>query len=228
LKIGQGEEEMELITKAENFEEYLEVSEYINHNNVKVVIVANYLMETIMKDINEGKEMTYLDPEIEYAFRAFSFVRDEISHSNDAGRKELCLRASDVLDKRTGLCFGKSHLLCALLRASGIPAGLCYQYLRLDEHDDGSPLILHGLNAVYFTSLGRWIRLDARGNKEGVDAQFSLEEEKLAFPVRPGLGETDLPFIFPRPDHGVLAVLKKYDNVQDAMANLPTRIVGSC
>ncbi len=219
---------MELITKTENFDEYLETSEYINHNNVKVVIVANYLMEKIFKDMNDGKKMGYLDPEIEFALRAFEFVRDEISHSNDAGRKELCLRASDVLDKRTGLCFGKSHLLCALLRASGIPAGLCYQYLRLDENDDSSPLILHGLNAVYFASLGRWIRLDARGNKEGVDAQFSLDEEKLAFQVRPGLGETDLPFIFPRPDLGVISVLKQFETAQDAMANLPTKIIGKC
>ena len=46
---------MELITKAENFDEYLETSEYINHNNVKVVIVANYLMEKIFKDMNDGK-----------------------------------------------------------------------------------------------------------------------------------------------------------------------------
>ena len=219
---------MELITKAENFQEYLEVSEYINHNHVKVMIVANYIMETIMKDMNEGKAMEYLDPEIEYASRAFRFVRDEISHSNDAGRKELCLRASDVLDKRTGLCFGKSHLLCALLRASGIPAGLCYQYLRLDENDDASPLILHGLNAVYFESLGKWIRLDARGNKEGVDAQFSVDEEKLAFPVRPGLGETDLPFIFPRPDIGVIGKLLLSKTAQEAMANLPDRIAGKC
>ena len=167
---------MEFFTQAENFDEYLEVSQYINHNHIKIVYLSNYFMETIMKDQTEGKAMTYLDPEIEYAFRAFEFVRDQISHSNDAGRKELCLRASDVLDKRTGLCFGKSHLLCALLRAAGIPAGLCYQYLRLDENNDESPLILHGLNAIYFASLGRWIRVDARGNKEGVDAQFSIRE----------------------------------------------------
>ncbi len=37
----------------------------------------------------------------------------------------------------------------------------------------------------------RWIRLDARGNKPGVDAQFSLEEERLAFPVRAEMDEID-------------------------------------
>jgi len=219
---------MELITKADRFEEYLEVSEYINHNHIKIVYIANYLMELIMKDQADGKAMDYLDPEMEFSSRAFLFVRDQISHSNDAGRRELCLRASDVLDKRTGLCFGKSHLLCAILRAAGIPAGLCYQYLRLDENDDASPLILHGLNAIYFESLGRWVRVDARGNKEGVDAQFSVEEEKLAFPVRPGLGETDLPFIFPRPDIGVIGKLMLSKTAQEAMANLPDRIAGKC
>ncbi len=219
---------MEFFTKAENFEEYLEVSEYINHNHIKVVYIANYLMEKVMHDLAEGKEPTYLDPEIEFASRAFEFVRDEISHSADARRKELCLRASEVLDKRTGLCFGKSHLLCAILRAAGIPAGLCYQYLRLDENNDESPLILHGLNAIYFESLGQWIRVDARGNKPGVDAQFSIEEEKLAFPVRPGLGETDLPFIFPRPDTGVIGKLLTFETAQDAMANLPDKIAGMC
>ena len=219
---------MELLTKAEHFEEYLEVSEYINHNHIKIVYIANYLMEKIMKDLSDGKQMTYLDPEIEFASRAFEFVRDEISHSSDAKRKELCLRASEVLDKRTGLCFGKSHLLCAILRAGGIPAGLCYQYLRLDENDDTSPLILHGLNAIYFESLGKWVRCDARGNKEGVDAQFSIEEEKLAFPVRPGLGETDLPFIFPRPDKGVIGKLLTKKTAQEAMADLPDKIAGIC
>ncbi|MBO4927101.1 MAG: transglutaminase domain-containing protein [Clostridiales bacterium] len=219
---------MDFFTKAENFEEYLEVSEYINHNHIKVVYIANYLMELVMKDLSEGKAMEYLDPEIEFASRAFAFVRDEISHSNDAGRRELCLRASDVLDKRTGLCFGKSHLLCAILRAAGIPCGLCYQYLRLDENDDSSPLILHGLNAIYFESLGKWVRVDARGNKPGVDAQFSIEEEKLAFPVRPGLGETDIPFIFPRPDIGVIGKLLLCKTAQEAMANLPDKIAGKC
>ena len=39
--------------------------------------------------------------------------------------------------------------------------------------------------------LNKWIRLDARGNKENVHADFSLEEERLAFPVRSHLGEID-------------------------------------
>lgn len=41
-------------------------------------------------------------------------------------------RASDVLRRGTGLCFAKAHLLAALLRAVGVPCGLCYQVLRCD------------------------------------------------------------------------------------------------
>lgn len=39
--------------------------------------------------------------------------------------------------------------------------------------------------------MDKWIRLDARGNKETVHAQFSLDEEILAFLVRPELNEVD-------------------------------------
>ena len=33
--------------------------------------------------------------------------------------------------------------------------------------------------------------MDARGNKEGVDAQFSIDGERLALVVRPECGERD-------------------------------------
>ncbi|MBL0716467.1 MAG: transglutaminase family protein [Desulfosarcina sp.] len=69
----------------------------------------------------------------------------------------------------TGYCYSKSHLLAALLRANDIPAGLCYQ--RLTVSDNKPPFCIHGLNAVYLEQHG-WYRLDARGNKSGVTAEF--------------------------------------------------------
>ena len=39
--------------------------------------------------------------------------------------------------------------------------------------------------------MNKWIRLDARGNKENVHAEFCLDEERLAFPIRSELGEVD-------------------------------------
>lgn len=118
---------------------------------------------------------------------AFLFVRDEIDHVVDAADPRVTWRASDVLRERVGICHAKAHLLAALLRAQGIPAGFCYQELSA----------LHGLNAVYLH--GRWSRLDARGNRTGAGGQFSLDEEKLAWPVDAGRGERDHPEIHPAP-----------------------------
>ena len=51
--------------------------------------------------------------------------------------------------------------------------------------------MIHTLNTVYIKDLNKWIRLDARGNKENVNAQFSLDEECLAYSIRSELGEID-------------------------------------
>src|SRR5690242_18396039 len=142
----------------------------------------------------------------DYAKAAFTFVRDTIPHSADAGDPRVTWRASEVLRRRTGICHAKSHALAALLRAEGIPAGFCYQ--RLAE-DDGSGPVLHGLNAVLLPGRTRWARLDARGNIPGlVDARFSLDEERLAWPVRPGLGEAESPLVHAAPAPQVLAALR--------------------
>jgi transglutaminase-like putative cysteine protease len=116
--------------------------------------------------------------QMDTAKRCFEFVRDQIQHSSDFQRNPVTCSASEALLHGTGYCYAKSHLLAALLRASGIPAGFCYQ--RLSVHDNGAPYSLHGLNAVYLKEFG-WYRIDARGNKQGVDAQFRPPVEQLAF-----------------------------------------------
>lgn len=131
-----------------------------------------------------------------------------------------------MLKHREGICFAKSHLLAALLRKLGIPAGFCYQRLVLDDADP-TDLTLHGLNAVYLPSLERWIRLDARGNKPGVEAQFSLETEILAYPVRTELGEIDYPTIYSQPLSTVIAVLQKSKTIAQLRDQLPGRYQSS-
>jgi transglutaminase-like putative cysteine protease len=116
----------------------------------------------------------------EIARRCFEWVRDNIQHSSDFRRNPVTCNASDVLREGTGYCYAKSHLLAALLRANDIPAGFCYQRLSIDE--TGPPYSLHGLNAVHLPEFG-WYRIDPRGNKEGVDAQFSPPAERLAFRI---------------------------------------------
>ena len=76
---------------------------------------------------------------------------------------------------------------------------------------------MHALNTVYLAPLGRWIRFDARGNRPGLDARFSLDEERLAFPIRPALGEVD--YLVNEPDAHplVVAALAAHDDVQALM-----------
>lgn len=149
--------------------------------------------------------------------RCFEFVRDEIRHSWDYRQNPVTCAASDVLTHATGYCYAKSHLLAALLRANGIPAGLCYQ--RLSLNDNGAPYCLHGLNAVWLPEFG-WYRIDARGNKPGVDAQFCPPVEQLAFPTNDKL-EADLPEIWPEPLPVVVKALTGYATVEDVFDNLP-------
>ncbi|TAK90105.1 MAG: transglutaminase family protein [Aquabacterium sp.] len=153
--------------------------------------------------------------------RCFEFVRDQIRHSGDHNSNPVTIKASDVLLHQTGYCYAKSHLLAALLRANGIPAGLCYQ--RLSVGDRGAPYCLHGLNAVYLPEFG-WYRIDARGNKPGVNAQFTPAHEALAFALQDDQ-ERDLPEIWAEPLPIVTQALQAYDDVMDVARNLPDLIL---
>lgn len=151
------------------------------------------------------------------ARRCFEFVRDHIRHSWDYRLNPVTCRASDVLTHGTGYCYAKSHLLAALLRANAIPAALCYQ--RLSCGNSGPPYCLHGLNAVWLEEHG-WYRIDARGNKPGVDAQFCPPVERLAFPAL-GADEYDLPGIHAEPLPEVVRVLTTCATVEEVYNNLP-------
>ena len=155
--------------------------------------------------------------EADVVHACFEFVRDEIRHSADFKLNPVTCKASDVLRHRTGYCYAKSHLLAALLRANGIPAGLCYQ--RLSVGDGGAPYCLHGLNAVYLKDAG-WYRIDARGNKPGIDARFEPPVERLAFAIRER-DERMLPEIWAEPLPVVVDALECYDTWDQVLANLP-------
>ncbi|MFC9790459.1 transglutaminase family protein [Rhodococcus sp. NPDC127528] len=143
----------------------------------------------------------------DYARRAFEFVRDEVAHSWDADDPRVTVTAREVLESRVGLCYAKSHLLAALLRIGGVPTALCYQWLVDDEY-----YMLHGLVAVHLD--GTWHRLDARGNKDGVDARFDLAVERLAWPVRPELGERDFPTLHVSPPQPLVRALRSVDDIR--------------
>lgn len=160
-----------------------------------------------------------LDSDVAIAEAAFVFVRDHIRHSADYRQNPVTCAASAVLFHGTGYCYAKAHLLVALLRANGIPAGLCYQRLLLDPESDVTRYCLHGLAAVHLKDWG-WYRIDPRGNKPGVEARFTPPVEALAFPPT-APGEADLPGIQAEPLPVVIAALRQYTTWDALRANLP-------
>ncbi len=159
--------------------------------------------------------------DIEAARRVFLYVRDEVSHSWDIQGHRVTRSATDALTFKEGICYPKSHLVAALLRNRGIPAALCYQRLTLFDDDHGGHA-LHALNAVYLE--GAWHRIDARGNKPGVDAQFSLDREQLAFPVRPEFDEVDYPTLYAEPHPYIVDTLMSNDDAIAMYTHLPDRL----
>ncbi len=187
-------------------------------------IMDKYLLSTEVIDwkqpaiITKAKMLSQgLNRSEDIAKACYEYVRDEIMHSRDYKMNPVTCKASDVLKYKTGYCYAKSHLLAALLRANGIPAGLCYQRLTIDN--DQPPFCLHGLNAVFLPNIG-WYRIDARGNKEGVETKFTPPRENLAFSIRIE-GEADLQEIWSEPLPVVIRVLEKYKSYQEVAANLP-------
>ncbi len=184
--------------------DYLNVSEVINWQHPEILQLAQKL----------GSDL----PSSEAIAKAcFEWVRDEIHHSVDYKMNPVTWRASDVLHYKTGYCYAKSHLLAALLRANGIPAGFCYQRLSID--DKGAPYSLHGFNAAYLPEFG-WYRMDARGNKKGVDAQFTPPQEKLAFQIQ-FPEEMDSLSILPEPLTIVIEALQSHTTWDQMLQNLP-------
>jgi transglutaminase-like putative cysteine protease len=170
---------------------------------------------TIARDLSDG-----MDDPMEIARRSFEWVRDEIPHTMDAGHEVVTLRASEVLRERTGFCFAKSHLLVALLRANGLRAGLAYQRLALDHEPHA--FCLHGLVAVDLPGYG-WYRIDPRGNKPGVNAQFTPPLERLAFPSN-GTGEVAFPKVYPDPVTPVARALELHHSATVLASCLPDAV----
>jgi transglutaminase-like putative cysteine protease len=199
---------MELTQQVPELSAYLAADEAIDHEHPLV-------RETAAKLRGDSTDA------YAYAAAAYAFVRDTLVHSADSGDPRVSWRASDVLTTRNGSCHSKSHALAALLRAAGIPTALCYQ--RLGD-DDGKPGPVHGLIAVRLPGRGRWDRQDPRGNKPGVDARFSLDEERLAWPVRPEAGGMDYPLLYAAPHPAVLRALRSAEDRPQLWHTLPTAL----
>lgn len=183
---------------------YLDSTEIIDWKHSAVLAMAQTLA---------GKHET----SAAIAEACYTWVRDEVRHSADYQLNPVTCRASEVLEHRTGYCYAKSHLLAALLRANGILSGFCYQ--RLSINDNGAPYCLHGLNAVYLPDIG-WYRLDARGNRADVNAQFTPPTEQLAY--TPKLAEeADFPAVLSAPLRVVVEALQRHETWDQMQCHLP-------
>ncbi|MEU0395261.1 transglutaminase family protein [Streptomyces sp. NPDC006208] len=192
---------MEMIQRVPQLSAYLAADESIDHEHPLVREAAAALRAGVVD-------------ECAYAKAAFEFVRDTIPHSLDTQDPRVTWRASDVLRHRTGICCAKAHALTALLRAEGIPTALCYQRLG----------VVHGLVAVRLPGSGRWVRQDPRGNRPGIDAQFSLDGEQLAFPVRPEFSEMDYPVAYDAPHPAVLRALRSASDLESLWLRYPAEL----
>ena len=186
------------------FEPFLRATEIVDWTDPIVRMAAQRLAEG-------------LTDRVTIARRCFEFVRDNIQHSSDYKRNPVTCTASETLEAGTGYCYAKSHLLAALLRGNGIPAGFCYQRLSVDE--TGPPFCLHGLNAIYLAEFG-WYRVDARGNRPGIDAQFCPPIERLAFRLNLP-EERDFFEILSAPHPKVIEALRGLSDWAELLQNLP-------
>jgi len=187
---------MKLKPISNNINDYLKFSYYIDLDNQDIISKTNQLTLDCHSDVEIAKKLYY-------------FVRDDIKHSWDIKATRVTAKASDVLKYGTGICYAKSNLLCAMLRLKNIPTGICYQRLTLLD-DDSQGYVIHALNGIYINN--NWIRLDARGNKEGINAEFSMDCEKLAFPIRSNYDELDYPYIYYEPHPTTMKTLENNSN----------------
>ncbi len=57
-----------------------------------------------------------------------------------------------------------------------------------------------------------------------MNAQFSIETEQLAFPIRSKMGEVDNFIVYPDPDIKILEKLRKNKTRTELWNNLPTEL----
>jgi len=187
--------------------------------------MLRYLYEDDVIDISKVKYKAYelstgIKNQIDIAKTLYHFVRDEIKHSFDINATEVTITASDVLKAGHGICYAKSHLLAALLRSINIPCGFGYQKLILDDKEKPW-YVLHAYNFIYLKELNKWIKVDARGNKPGVKAEFSVDKPKMAFQERVELGESDENVNHSSPKQKIIDCLRMSKNTIELANNLP-------
>lgn len=188
--------------------DYLECSDIIDHNHPLVQDAAEQLTYGLKDNLSKARAI-------------YDFVKNQIFHSFKINATSVTKKASEVLDKGHGTSYAKAHLLAALMRASDIPAGFCYQ-LRYDEETE--QIAVHGFNSVYIKELGKWIRLDASCHLDDDEWHFDPSHESPELTIDKSIGEHDDFTVYLTPSKRVVKALSTSETLDELRDRLPSRI----
>lgn len=172
---------------------------------------------------------------------AFEFVRDAIADAlgadalgadalgagglgpepaEPAADQAVAFTASQVLRAEAGLSPARCHLLAALLRAQGIPAGFGYQ--RLADPGCRSGFALHGFAAAWLDGEARWLPLDPAGQGENGAPAFALAPPHFARVPDAAAGEHQFTTLYARPPRPVAEPLDRAESLARLRPYLPS------
>ena len=188
--------------------DYLEHSDIVDYDHPIVKEVAEHLTYGCSDSLAKAKAV-------------YDFVKNQIFYSFQINATSVTIKASEVLDKGHGTCYSKAHLLAALMRVSGIPAGFCYQ-LRYDKETER--LFVHGFNSVYIQDSSKWMRLDASFHTDEEREHYDSFLEQPELIINKKLGEKDNFAVYLSPSKRVIKALEAFDTVADLRNHMPARI----
>jgi len=156
--------EWRLLTDTDSISsEYLTGTKYCDVDNVEIKRKA--------KEILSYRECSDVDS----AVLIFNWARDQVKYAFDFWN----VKASETMQKMSGMCANKANLQVAMLRAVGIPAG--YGILRIRKealktvaneeiYGKSSDVIIHVYCRVHLN--GRWVSADATMDRELYEAAY--------------------------------------------------------
>jgi hypothetical protein len=130
------------------------------------------------------------------------------------------LQENKYIDFSSSLIIEKANQLFDQINIDVEKAEIAYKFQHLTLADDDSiGYCVHCYNAIYINN--RWIKVDARGNTNGRNAQFSLDIPILAFHNRQNYNEFFWPGIYANPHQDIMQMLDKATCLQDVLDNIP-------
>lgn len=191
-----------------DIEDYLRSDDIVDFNDPSIEEATEHLTSGLRDNFAKSQAI-------------YEFVRDQIFSSFEIDATSVTVCASEVLEKGHGLCYGQSHLVAALMRSAGIPAGFCYQVI-YDQEDERH--YVHALNAVYLEELDRWVRFDTSIKPDDSSIRPDFYEDPPVRAIDSNLGESEDMTVYINPNKRIVKLLHKHDNLDDLCEHLPEKL----